>query len=180
MTIDLMNLRSLLMLSISIHNNGVNVVLAHDLLPREALSDHNFECVFWLELYVTLCISIIFFADNLGKASLIFRISSVFPLVACANDLMFLWCLDLAKMLVLGLGGIGGNPRNAHWVDFACPPCGRGVFPVELRGNTLLKSLWVIVCCEFVPSRVVDWEDKFPCCKTKFGDLRNVLTIFVT
>jgi len=35
------------MLSISIHNNGVNVILAHDLLPRGALSSHNFGCVFF-------------------------------------------------------------------------------------------------------------------------------------
>ena len=56
-----------------------------------------------------LCISIIFFVDSLGKASFNFRISSVFPFVACAKDLVFLWCLDLARTLVLGLGEIRGE-----------------------------------------------------------------------
>jgi len=53
-----------------------------------------------------LCISIIFFVDSLGKTSFIFRISLAFPFVACAKDLVFLWCLDLARILVLDLGGI--------------------------------------------------------------------------
>ena len=53
-----------------------------------------------------LCISIIFFVDSLEKASFNFRITSAFPFVACAKDLVFLWCLDLARMLILGLGGI--------------------------------------------------------------------------
>ena len=56
-----------------------------------------------------LCISIIFFVDSLEKASFIFRISSAFPFVACAKDLVFLWCLDLARTLALGLEGIGGG-----------------------------------------------------------------------
>jgi len=43
----------------------------------------------------------------LGKASFNFRISLAFPFVACAKDLVFLWYLDLARMLTLGLGEIG-------------------------------------------------------------------------
>jgi len=53
-----------------------------------------------------LCISIIFFVDSLEKASFNFRITSAFPFVACAKDLVFLWCLGLARMFILGLGGI--------------------------------------------------------------------------
>ena len=59
-----------------------------------------------------LCISIIFFVDSLGKASFNFRLFSAIPFVACAKDLVFLWCLDLARMLILGLGEIGEGILN--------------------------------------------------------------------
>lgn len=56
-----------------------------------------------------LCISMIFSFDNLGKASFILRISAALSLIACTKDLMLLWCLDLARILALGLGRIGGE-----------------------------------------------------------------------
>ena len=45
----------------------------------------------------------------MGKAFLILKISSAVPLVAWAKDLVLLWYLNLAKTLVLGLGGIEGG-----------------------------------------------------------------------
>ena len=63
------------------------------------------ECVFQLLLYAILCILMIL-TDNLEKVSLILKMSLVLPLT---NDLIFLWYLDLAKMLALGLGGMGGR-----------------------------------------------------------------------
>ena len=65
--------------------------------------------IFLLVSCVILCISMIFFVGNLEKASFIFNMSSVLSLVACVKDLMFLWYLDFAKTLALGLSGIGGG-----------------------------------------------------------------------
>lgn len=89
----------------------VDVFRAHgydNLFSRWSLSGYvNLGPCF---LMVVLC-NIVHFDnfsfDNFGKASLILRISVVLPLVACAKDLVFLWYLDLARVLVLGLGRIG-------------------------------------------------------------------------
>ena len=100
-------------MTIGMHDDGVDIILAHgydNLFPRGAFSGHvNLRTYLLLVSYVILCISMIFFVGNLGKASFIFNMSSVLPLVACTKDLMFLWCLDFAKTLALGLGGIGGG-----------------------------------------------------------------------
>ena len=59
--------------------------------------------------------------DSLGNVSLIFMISLILPLEACAykqlfeledwnfDDWIFLKYLDLAKMLLFGLEGMGGG-----------------------------------------------------------------------
>ena len=62
--------------------------------------------------------------DSLGNVSLIFMISLILPLEACAykqlfeledwnfDDWIFLKYLDLAKMLLFGLEGMGGGILN--------------------------------------------------------------------
>ena len=64
----------------------------------------------WLMPWVILWISMIFFGNSLGKASLTFRISSALSFVVWANNFMpslDLASLDLTKMAALGLEGIG-------------------------------------------------------------------------
>ena len=118
-TFDFVNLRSLLILKICLLAHEMTIFelswligIITYFLEGPLVVILSLGQALWLIPWAILWISIIFFGTNLRKASLTFRMSSTLPFVAWANNFepsLDLASLDLARMIVLSLGGIGGG-----------------------------------------------------------------------
>jgi len=76
------------------YNNSVDIVLAHgynDLFPKGAFGDHaDLRTYFLIGIVCNIVHFDNFIVNSLEKASFIFNMSFILPLVACAKNLIFL------------------------------------------------------------------------------------------
>ena len=108
-TLDLMDLRSLLMLKMcSFAHLEMMSMLSWLMGIMTYFLEGPLVVMLILGLGLPLLyILIIFSFNSLENISFILRMSIALPFVACTKDVILLWCLDLARVLVLGLEGIG-------------------------------------------------------------------------
>ena len=141
-TFNFVNLRSLLILKIclSVHEMTIFelswlIGMITCFLKGPLVVMLSLGWALWLMPWAILWISIILLEASLGKASLTFRMSSALPFVAWANDFepsLDLVNLDLARTVVLGLGGMEGGILEIF--------AGWGMLPAfKLVGLTLLN-----------------------------------------